>query len=173
MNYLYKNEINDNLDVLDINRTTKYKEKVETIEQQVPSLLNDFKKYYVLYNKNPESPEYKNYFENTKTNLNNLNASLFVVSNEIQTNMDKDNIKIEKINKLLYKTKKENTDLKKKISIIEGKKNTSNELISNYTTMYDNNYLRNWALSLSIIFASYLIYKKIYNKNTTVINKIK
>ena len=173
MNYLYRNEINFNLDDLDINTNTKYKEKIKTIEQQLPALLNDFKKYFVLYNKYPESTEYKNFFENIKNNLNKLNAGLFILSNDIQRKIESDNEKIEKINKLMYKMKKENIDLKKKIGIIESKKNTSNELIDNYTTIYDNEYLRNWALSISILFSIYLIYKKVYNTNNIIQNKIK
>jgi hypothetical protein len=44
-----------------------------------------------------------------------------------------------------------NVDLKKKIRAIYGKNNSTFELISDYNTIYDIEYLRNWGLMLSII----------------------
>jgi hypothetical protein len=38
------------------------KEKIHTLQQQLPAILDDFKKYYVFYNKNPEYPEYQQMF---------------------------------------------------------------------------------------------------------------
>ena len=39
--------------------------------------LDDFKKYYVFYNKNPEYNEYKSHFENIKNNLNLHSCKIF------------------------------------------------------------------------------------------------
>ena len=46
-----------------------FKEKLKTLNQQLPAILDDFKKYYVFFNKNPEYPEYQNLFENIKANI--------------------------------------------------------------------------------------------------------
>ena len=55
------------------------------------------------------------------------------------------------LNKLIQNDKEINVDLKKKIRAIYGKNNSTFELISDYNTMYDIEYLRNWGLMLSII----------------------
>ena len=46
-----------------------FDEKLQTLNQQLPAILDDFKKYYVFFNKNPEYPEYQNSFENIKGNM--------------------------------------------------------------------------------------------------------
>ena len=55
-----------------------FKEKLETLNNQLPAILDDFKKYYVFYNKNPEYSEYQQMFENIKSNLTKINSDLFV-----------------------------------------------------------------------------------------------
>ena len=50
-----------------------FDEKITVIQGQFFSALDDFKKYYVYFNKNPEVDEYQNYYENSINLLNILN----------------------------------------------------------------------------------------------------
>ena len=70
-------------------KSKQFTEKLQTLQSQLPSILEDFKKYYVFYNKNPEYPEYQQLFQNIKGNLNSVNAELFTLSNDVQSNTDK------------------------------------------------------------------------------------
>ena len=47
-------------------------EKITLLKQQTPAILEDFQKYYVFYNKNPEHNEYQQIFENIKKNMDQL-----------------------------------------------------------------------------------------------------
>ena len=65
-----------------------FTQKLQTLSEQLPSILDDFKKYYVFYNKNPEYDEYKSHFDIVKNNLNAINSQIFTLSNDVQTNID-------------------------------------------------------------------------------------
>jgi len=147
-------------------KSKQFTEKLQTLQSQLPSILEDFKKYYVFYNKNPEYPEYQQLFQNIKGNLNSVNAELFTLSNDVQSNTDKLNDNFSNIDTLIKTAKEKNTRLKKALGIVEHKNNTASEMITDYKKMYDNGYLRNWALFFSILVLGAGI-AKVYKKPAT------
>jgi len=55
-------KLNDN-DLFDkFKNPEEIKEKIYALQEQLPIILEDFKKYFVFYNKNPEYPEYQQMF---------------------------------------------------------------------------------------------------------------
>ena len=73
-----------------------------------------------------------------------------------------------RIDILIKKEKKANIMLKRRLGIIEQKANSSDEMIDDYSEMYDIGYLRNWGLFISIFLAGLCISKvfKQQNMNT-------
>ena len=136
-----------------------FKEKLQTLNQQLPAILDDFKKYYVFFNKNPEYPEYQNSFENIKGNMNNLNSDLFMLSNDVQSSTGELNKKLFALNVLIQEEKNINHELKLKLGIVEHKNSAATELIYDYKNMYSEEYLRNWALFVSIVIIGSAISK--------------
>lgn len=150
----------DNEDITDNFKTPRvFKEKLQTLNQQLPAILDDFKKYYVFFNKNPEYPEYQNLFENIKGNLNKISSDLFILSNDIESSTNEINKKLFALNVLIQTEKERNLQLKLKLGIVEHKNNASTELISDYKNMYSEEYLRNWALFVSILITVGVISK--------------
>ena len=143
-----------------------FKEKLQTLNKQLPAILDDFKKYYVFFNKNPEYPEYQTSFENIKGNMSKLSSDLFMVSNDVQASTDELNKKLFALNVLIQEEKERNRDLKLKLGIVEHKNNAATELISDYKNIYSEEYLRNWALFISIIIIGNSISK--INKNPVI-----
>jgi len=141
-----------------------YKEKIHVLQEKLPPILEEFKKYFVFYNKNPEYQEYQQIFENIKGNINNLNTSLFSISNDIQKNTDNLNRDLIKFNHLIIKEREKNKELKKKLGIVENRNNASEELIDDYREIYNYNYLRNWGLSISILISLSFISNVYKNK---------
>ena len=139
--------------------------KLNILKEQLPSILDDFKKYYVFYNKNPENNEYQQMFENIKTNLNSINSQLFMVKNN-ESKTDKVNKNMVQLNKLIQQDKKINTDVKKKLRAIYEQNYSAFELISDYNKMYEIEYLRNWALLLSIILDCFVVSRVFLSKKT-------
>ena len=56
----------DNL-IDDLTKPPVFLSKINTLKEKLPSILDDFKKYYIFYNKNPEYTEYQQMFENIKS----------------------------------------------------------------------------------------------------------
>ena len=136
-----------------------FTEKVETLQQQLPPILDDFNKYFVLHNIDPNYPEYETTFNNIKQNLNSLASSLFMVSNDLDINIDNVNKSFKILDVLIVKERNRNRELKRKLGIVEDKYNSSKELIDNYNEMYNTEYLRNWGLFLSSIIVGVSISK--------------
>jgi len=128
---------------------SQFTRKLETLQSQLPSILNDYQKYYRFYNKNPENQEYQQMFQNIKGNLSNINSKLFILSNDVQSNTNKLNSKLFALDVLIKREKKKNNDLKKQLGITNVE--VSDILIDEYKEIYQSGYLRNWALFLSIL----------------------
>ena len=128
-----------------------FKEKVQTLQEQLPAILDDFNKYFVLYNTDPNYPEFETTFNNIKQNLNTMGASLFMVSNNVDVNIENINKTYKLLDILITKERRKNRELRRRLGIIDDKNNSSKELIDNYNEMYDTDYLRNWGLFLSTI----------------------
>jgi hypothetical protein len=143
-------------------------QNLEILDSQLPPILDEFKKYYVFYNNNPEYQDYQTNFQNIKGNLNNINTQLFALSNSVQSSTDELNKKLFGLDLLIKKEREVNKKLKRKLGIVEHKNNAASELISDYKTMYDSGYLRNWALFLATIIVGVSI-KIVFKKHQTSI----
>ena len=152
---------NENIDLSNYTTPEQFREKLQSLQQQLPAILEDFKKYYVFYNKNPEYDEYKQMFENMKTNLNKINSDLFVLSNNVSSNTDELNKQLIILNALIIQEKHKNRELKRKLGIVEHKSNAADEMITNFREIYESEYLRNWGLFGCIIVGGLLI-KNVY-----------
>lgn len=149
--------------------TTKFIQQLETLQSQLPSILEDFKKYFVFYNKNPEDAEYQQMFQNIKGNLNTLNSSLFKLSNNVESCINKTNTSYSKLDDLIQSEKEKNKKLKLQLGIVEQNNNASTELISDYKNMYEYGYLRNWSMVFSILIVCFTM-SKIFKTPTPTVN---
>lgn len=127
--------------------------QLDTLVEKLPHILDDFKKYYVFYNKNPEYNEYQQMFENMKGNLQKLNSELFMVTNNIEKGTDDINHQLHDLDQSIEREKTKNKILKKKLGFIETKYDGSAEMISNYKDTYNLYYLKNFGIFLGIILS--------------------
>lgn len=155
----------ENIDLSDYTTPEQFTEKLLVLQQQLPAILADFKKYYVFYNKNPQFDEYKKMFENIQRNLIKIFSDLFVLSNDISSNIDNLNDLLFDLNRLITQEKQKNSELKRKLGIVENKSNAADEMITNFKDIYESQYLRNWGLFGCIILGG-LIIKNVYTKST-------
>ena len=148
----------------DLTKPQVFLSQINTLKEKLPSILDDFKKYYVFYNKNPEYSEYQQMFENIKGNLQNINSELFMTSNNIEKDTESINDRLQKINILIEKEKIKNRQLKRRLGIIEKKYNGSDELISDYKEIYNLDYLKNFALFYGLILLGLIMDLKFRGK---------
>ncbi len=139
----------------------QFTDKLNTLQQKINPILEDFQKYYVFYNKNPDYPDYQSMFDKVKGQITQVCSDLFTLENNVDANIDKINKALIALNLLIKKEKKKNRELKRKLGIAETENNAASELIDNYKEMYEEGYLRNWGLGISILFAG-LVISKLY-----------
>jgi hypothetical protein len=140
-------------------KTSQFTSRLETQIQVLDPMLEDFKKYYVFYNINPENSEYQRMFENIKNNLNSANSNLFTLSNDAQGNINNINNNLSVLYSDIQKEKDKNIKLKKSLGITEHKNDAANIMISNYVDIYNTGYTRNWAIFLSTVAVGIAISK--------------
>jgi hypothetical protein len=136
-----------------------YRNKLDILKSQMPQILDEFKKYYVFYNKNPSLNEYQQIYDNIKNNLQSLISQLFVIDNEIQMNVEQINKQLIILHNEINKEKNKNIKFNRHFNKLENKYNASHKLIDNYKTNYNIIYLNNWSLFVGSILSSFIIYK--------------
>lgn len=147
-----------------IGQAKQFNEKINTIKSQFFSALDDFKKYYVYYNKNPEVNEFQNYYANSKSQLQNMSRDLFLTTNNIDKNIEILDKQIAAISVQVDDEKKLNKELMELIANLENTQNGSEILIDDSKTKYNEQYLKNWEIFIGILFVSLLLGKIFKNK---------
>jgi len=162
MDYTLNNQDNSTLVYnTNINKVNKYNEKINNIKNQFNSILQDYKKYYVFFYKNPEVNEYSNFYYNSKNQLINLNNNLFNISLNIGNDIDKLNETLKILKEKINFIKNENNKLELLSKNLENKEEGSEILINNKKELYNIQYLQNWIIIFGIILISIIINKLI------------
>jgi hypothetical protein len=152
-----------------IGEAKQFNEKINTIKSQFFSSLDDFKKYYVYYNKNPEVNEFQNYYVNSKGQLQTMSRDLFLTTNNIDKNIDILDKQMSAISAQLDDEKKLNKEMMKLISDLENTQNGSEVLIDDSKEKYNQQWTRNIEMFLCIIFISVRLFGSSIFKSSTPI----
>ena len=139
--------------------------QLNTIQSQLGPILDDFNKYFVFYNMNPQISENQQMYDNIKNNIQELYTSLLTISTDIDKNVNQINTDYQELNKLIEILKERNIILKQKLGIAEDTYDGSDTMISNYKDMYNLQYLKNFSLGLGIVFSVVLITKLFKGQN--------
>lgn len=143
-----------------------FETKIDDIKNQFMSVLDDFKKYYIYYNKNPESNEFQNYYANSKSILQTLNQNIFSLTNSIQKNiidLDKENTYM---NKQIIILKKKFEKMVKLQHNLEMTEDGSEQLINDSKELYNEQYHKNVILFLALLLLISLSYKSFSRTQT-------
>ena len=143
-------EYNDN-NLSDDAKLNNYKNKLTGFNEGIDLLLEEFQKTYVLAKLYPNNDNVIEQYQSTISHINELQSNLFITSNNIQNDVNNLNNKMVIIDKQIATEKKTNRKLKAKLGHLEPTNHSSEEMINDYKTMYNQYYLRNWALTLSTL----------------------
>lgn len=137
----------------------KYNNKLADYAESFPHMLDEFKKHYIFFNKNPEVNEYQQLYSSMKSNIQQAISQVFVTTNEIQQNIDELNSYIVEFNKKIDTEKIKNVDLKKKLGMLNAENDTSGLMIDNYKETYNIQYFTNFVILLGILVICFFMYK--------------
>jgi hypothetical protein len=129
----------------------KFNEKITTIKESFFYALDDFKKYYVFYHKNPEVDELQNFFVNSKGQLQKLNSDIFLVTNTIQKKIKDLDTEMQTVTYKLNDEKELNGELLKLINRVQTTQDGSAIMIDDAKDEYNMQYYANWELFIGII----------------------
>jgi hypothetical protein len=130
---------------------SKKEYNLTSVKQQIPSVLDDFTKYYIFYNKNPEYDEYQRLYYNIKDNMDNLESQVKKTSQSIDKDTEQLNEVLKTVNEKISKERTKNKQLKRRLGLAENEFNGADKMARDYTTVYDSGYTRNWSLVLGIV----------------------
>jgi len=128
-----------------------FQEKINELKDKFLSVLNDFKKYYVFYNKNPEVDEFQNYYVSAKNNLQLFNRDIFLLTNSIQKNIEELDAKNMELNIDIAKLKMKYDKMIKAQHKLQHTEDGSALLIDDTKEEYNIQYKDNLVLFIGII----------------------
>ena len=140
-----------------IGQSKSFNEKITNINSQFFSALDDFKKYYVYFNKNPEVNEFQNFYENSKGQLQTISKNLFVVTNDIDSSIEKLDDKMSSISVQLEDEKNLNKEMMDILTNLQNTQNGSEILIDDSKTKYNEQYYKNIQIIVGIFIVSGLL----------------
>ena len=147
-----------------IGQSKSFNEKITNINSQFFSALDDFKKYYVYFNKNPEVNEFQNFYENSKGQLQTISKNLFVVTNDIDSSIEKLDDKMSSISFKLEDEKNLNKEMIDILTNLQNTQNGSEILIDDSKTKYNEQYYKNIQIIVGIFIVSGLLATIFKNK---------
>ena len=133
-----------------VKSSLQFNEKIEGIESKFFSALDDFKKYYVYYNKNPEVSEFQNFYENSKSQIRSISRDLVNVTKEINDEIDYLDEYMSKVNVSISKEREKNMKIKRLLANIKNTENGSEILIDDSKKEYNTQYYINIELVIGI-----------------------
>ena len=142
-----------------IGKSEQFDEQINNIKTQFFSALDDFTKYYVYFNKNPEVNEFQNFYSNSKSQLQMMSRQLFLTTNNIDKIIEEIDKQVSSISK---KLKGEEELYKKLIELAENIDNTqdgSQILIDDSKKKYNDQYYKNIQIFMGIIIGIILLVK--------------
>jgi len=142
-----------------------YNEKLDALNSQFNSVLDDYKKYYIFSNKNPEYQDYTRAYSNAESNIQSINSQVLKIVNETEEKLNNLLQNAFEINSQIEEEKKTNNQLKTNLGLMQSNANGSDVLISNYKELYKEKYISNATLFLGLLFSTYIIFK-VYLKKT-------
>jgi hypothetical protein len=140
-----------------IGQAKQFNDKINTIKTQFFSALDDYKKYYVYFNKNPEVNEFQNYYSTSKGQLQSMTRDLFLISNNIDKNIEILDNQMSSISLQLADEKNLNKEMEQLIANLQNTQNGSEVLIQDSKDKYNIQYLKNWELFAGIVITGILL----------------
>jgi esterase/lipase len=153
-----------------IGQSKQFNEQINTIKTQFFSALDDFKKYYVYFNKNPEVNEFQNFYANSKGQLQTMSRQLFLTSNNIDKMIEELD---ERVSSVSVKLEEEEELYKKLMELTQNLDNTqdgSQILIDDSKKKYNDQYYKNVEMFIGIIIVIGLL-SKLFKNPTIPITK--
>jgi hypothetical protein len=147
-----------------IEQSKQFDNKINDIKTSFFSALDDFKKYYVYFHKNPEADEFQSYYSNSISQLQSMSKEIFMITNSIDKHIESLDDELGSATKKLENEKKINKEMMATLKNLQNTKNGSEILIDDSKKEYNVQYYKNVELIIGIILVSRLLATLFKNK---------
>jgi hypothetical protein len=159
------NIINNNKEQYELNmyENNTYLSDINTTKKQIFLALNDYKKFFVFHNKNPEYTGYTDSLNDSENKLNDIIKNTQSFNNNLFIKVDELNKKLKEFYIKIEKEKKKKNILTCKYKNLKNDSNGSEEMINDYEDLYKLQYLNNIIFLVGLLL-SMVVTKKIFKK---------
>ena len=133
--------------------------KIETLKNQYPGYLDNFKQYYILTKQFPNDDSYTRGYQSSRTDMQNATKSLFMINNNIQVEIEKMKATTTILNTKISDEKARNITLQKKYDDATGEVGGAKTMINDYKKIYVLQYISNVSIFLGVILSGVIISK--------------
>ena len=144
--------------------TIEFDENINNIKNTFFSVLDDYKKYYVYYNKNPEVEEFYNNYTLSVSQLIDANKSIIKQTENINASIESLGNEMADMSRELEKEKVKNTSMSKTLTNLQNTQDGSETLINDSKMMYNYQYLKNIQLFVGILIQGLIL--RLFMKKT-------
>jgi hypothetical protein len=130
---------------------SNYRTKLDDLKKQLPIVLEDYKKIYVLYNKTPEGNQQS--FDTISSNRMNLTSSLRKIKTDVENDIRTFNKDLGEIHTNIAQEKNMYLAYKNMLGDTTYKNNSADIMYNDYKELYTSAYLRNWAMLSGVILS--------------------
>jgi hypothetical protein len=142
-----------------IGQSNLFDDKINDIKTSFFSALDDFKKYYVYYHKNPEVDEFQSYYSNSKGQLQSMSKEIFMTTNSIDKNIESLDKEMLSISLKLEDEKKLNKEMMAILTNLQNTKNGSEIMIDDSKEEYNIQYYKNVEILIGILLVGGMLGK--------------
>jgi hypothetical protein len=133
------------------NNAKEYQNKLNIIIKRYGFVLDEFNKSLELHYKDPEDDEYSSLHSSNKKNLDGVTSDSFELENNVNYDINKTNEDMKDFMEKIEQLKKQNRELKIKLSKMNNETNAADERSDEYKKIYEIRYVKNWAVLISVI----------------------
>jgi hypothetical protein len=144
-----------------MNTPEYFTNKLKELNQRYVIILDEVVKTYPSYKANPKFNRYEKDYEKNISNLLKLQTDYFLFKNNIvkaNTDLQKD---IKQIDEMLYELEEENKILREEYAYLTNSNNAARGMLTDSTTLYNQQLTGNWLLFLILSGLSYTLLKKV------------
>jgi hypothetical protein len=140
-------------------KSKQYNNKIKDLSNTFFYVLDDLKKYYVYFHLHPESNEYQNFYETSKSQLQQIMIQMFTIGKNIQLDIESINEQMIQLQDRIKYERVNSNKLSNMSNNIEMSNNGSNVLINDAKKLYNVQYLNNIELFIGILICGGLLFK--------------
>ena len=136
-----------------------FRKKLKEVDQRFYLLLEDFKRYYIAHGLDKESSDLESAFLREKTMLQDNKKDIFLLKNQVQTELEKERNVVNNLEKILSKERRQLKINTLKEEELQGLDAAAVQMLDDKNLAYNRRLVTIFNIVIGIIATGVLIYK--------------